>query len=144
MSGPKAALMIGITALSLLGILAYALRWLWIAMIAVAMLLYAYSAARAEELIEPTEQEYAEIQKWIPATCCWTGNCCKKVHASALIQLPDNRVRVIATGQELPRTGWSQDGQTWRCTCDFVPALSIWRSHPHAKTHCVFPVPQGF
>lgn len=140
----RSAAMIGLAALSCLGILAYALRWLWIAMIAVAMLLHAYSMARAEELIEPTEQEYSEIQKWIPATCCWTGNCCKKVHASALIQLPDNRVRVVATGQELPRTGWSQDGQTWRCTCDFVPALSIWRSHPHAKTHCMFPVPQGY
>ena len=141
MSGSKAALMIGLTALSLLGILAYALRWLWVAILALALLIH---AAKAEDLIEPTEQEYAEIHKWIPATCCWTGNCCKKVNASALIQLPDNRVRVVATGQELPRTGWSQDGQTWRCTCDFVPALSIWRSHPHAKTHCVFPVPQGY
>lgn len=40
----KAALMIGITAMFSVGILFYALRWLWIAMIAVALMLQAYSA----------------------------------------------------------------------------------------------------
>lgn len=45
MTWPKTALAIGVTALFSLGILAYALRWLWIAMIAVALLLQAYAAA---------------------------------------------------------------------------------------------------
>lgn len=40
----KAALMIGITAMFSVGILFYALRWLWIAMIAVALMLQAYAA----------------------------------------------------------------------------------------------------
>lgn len=40
----RAAIMIAITAMFSVGIMAYALRWLWIAMIAVAMLLHAYSA----------------------------------------------------------------------------------------------------
>lgn len=126
-----------------LALFAYTLRWLWIAILAVALLINAVTAARAEELIDPTPEEYAALQKWIPATCCWTGNCCKKVSESALILLPENQVKVLSTGQVLSRTGWSQDGQTWRCTCDFVPALQIWRSHPYAKTHCVFPVPHG-
>lgn len=118
---------------------------LYILALLVLLLFFGLAAkrAKAEELIEPTPEEYAEIQKWIPATCCWTGHCCKKVNASAFILLPGNRVRVVSTGQELPRTGWSQDGQTWRCTCDFVPALQIWSSHPHAKTHCVFPAISG-
>lgn len=141
MTGFAQAFALLFVALHLLALFAYSLRWLWVAMLAVALLIH---VARAEELIEPTPDEYAEIQKWIPATCCWTGNCCKKVPASAFILLPGDRVRVVSTGQELPRTDWSRDGQTWRCTCDFVPALQIWRSHPHAKTHCVFPVPQGY
>lgn len=63
------------------------------------------------------------------------------MHEGALIQLPNNQVRVVTTGQVLPRTGWSQDGQTWRCTCDLIEGK--WVTHPHANTRCVFPVPAG-
>lgn len=97
--------------------------------------------AMGEELIPPTPQEYADIQKWIPQSCCWTQNCCRKVHEDALIQLPKNQVQVASTGQVLPRTGWSQDRNTWRCTCDHVDGK--WVVHPAAKTHCVFPHHSG-
>lgn len=127
-----------------LGILAHALRWLWIAMIAVAMLLYAYSAARAEELIEPTAEEAADIATWIPQVCCRTNNCCRKVHESALIALPNNQVKVRTTGQVLPRTGWSQDKNTWRCTCDWNPDTQHWDVHPGANTRCVFDHPASY
>jgi hypothetical protein len=126
--------------LFLVGIVAFALRWLWIAMIAVAVLLFAYSAARTENLIEPTAAEAADIATWIPAFCCRTNNCCRKVHESALLALPNNRIRVRATGQEIPRTGWSQDRNTWRCACDPQPDGS-WRVHPQAHTRCVFDHP---
>lgn len=68
------------------------------------------AAGCAEYLIEPTPQEEAEIARWIPQYCCRTNKCCRKVHESALIQLAGGEVRVVATGQVLPRTGWSQDG----------------------------------
>jgi hypothetical protein len=99
------------------------------------------AAAGAEDLIEPAPQEAADIARWIPQSCCRTNNCCRKVHESALIQMSDGKVRVVATGQVLPRTGWSQDGQTWRCACDLIDGR--WVVHPGAHTRCVFPVPAG-
>ncbi|HXF88152.1 MAG TPA: hypothetical protein VNK48_07365 [Xanthobacteraceae bacterium] len=105
----------------------------------VAMLLPA--TCGAEDLNAPTPQEAADIRLWIPHQCCVTNDCCRKVHESALILLPGDLVRVAATGQVLPRTGWSRDGQTWRCACDFVDGQ--WVVHSGANTRCVFPVPAG-
>jgi len=99
---------------------------------------------RAEELIEPTPAEAADIATWIPQACCRTNNCCRKVVESALVQLPKNQVRVVTTGQVLPRTGWSQDKNTWRCTCDWNDTTKNWDVHPHANTRCVFPHHSGF
>lgn len=131
--------MMVITGMFMLGMLAYALRWLWIAMIAVALLLQAYAAAKADdELVDPTPQEYADIQRWISSTCCWT-----KVKPSALTPLGDDEWRVEATGQIRKRTGWSQDGNTWRCTCDFMGSPGRWVVHPKANTRCIFPVANG-
>lgn len=98
----------------------------------------------AEELVDPTPEEYADIQKWIPQTCCWTNNCCKKVHESALIGMPQNKIKVVSTGQVLYRTGWSQDKNTWRCTCDLDHNTNQWIVHPLANTHCVFDQPSGY
>ncbi len=109
----------------------------------IAILLLSVSGAIADELIEPTPEEYADIQKWIPSTCCWTNNCCKKVKPSAIISLPNNMVKVARTGQELSRTGWSQDKNTWRCTCDYV-GPGQWHIHIDAKTRCVFDHPNGY
>jgi hypothetical protein len=127
----------------ILGALSVLVRFLaWpVAFAFAAWLLIGY--ALSEELIEPTPQEAVDIQRWIPQYCCRTNNCCRKVHEGALIQLPDNQVRVVTTGQILPRTGWSKDGQTWRCTCDWNDATKHWDVHPHANTRCVFPVPAG-
>ena len=97
--------------------------------------------ARGEELIEPTPQEAADIATWIPAQCCRTNNCCRKVPEHALIQLPNNQVRVASTGQVIARTGWSQDKNTWRCTCDMIEGK--WVVHPLANTRCVFPHHSG-
>jgi hypothetical protein len=143
MMTPRAAFMIATVAMFSIGIVFYALRWLWIAMIAVAMLLHAYSMARADDtLIEPAPQEYADIQTWIPQTCCWTNNCCKKVHISAITPLSRDEYRINASGQTVKRKGWSQDGQTWRCTCDNIDGR--WVVHLKADTRCLFPVPNGY
>lgn len=110
------------------------------AILAMALLVH---AARADDaLIEPTPAEYADIRTWIPQSCCWTQNCCKKVHASALIPLSRDDYRVAATGQVISRRDWSKDGQTWRCTCDFIDGL--WVVSVTARTHCIFPAPQGY
>ena len=53
-----------------------------------------------------------------------------------LEEIPRLGARVVATGQVLPRTGWSQDGQT-----DLIDGK--WVVHPGANTRCVFPAPAG-
>lgn len=94
------------------------------------------ASAAAEELVPPTPEEAEAIKGWIPAVCCRTSGCCRKVHESALIALPNNQIRVRQTGQVLDRTGWSQDKNTWRCTCDAVNGQ--WVVHENANTRCVF------
>jgi hypothetical protein len=95
-------------------------------------------------LVPPTPEEYADIQKWISSTCCWTNNCCRKVKPSALTPLGDDHWRVEATGQISRRTGWSQDGNTWRCTCDYSGSpIGRWIVHLKANTRCIFPVASG-
>lgn len=105
-------------------------------------LINANGAIADDELIPPTPEEYKAIQKWIPSTCCWTNNCCMKVKPSALRPLYNDKkeIEVLATGQILPRTGWSQDTNTWRCTCDYV-SVGNWRVHLKANTRCVFTLP---
>jgi hypothetical protein len=101
-----------------------------------------------DDLVDPTPEEYAHIQTWMDISCCWSNNCCKKVPASALEPVPtepgekfSDHWTVKATGQVRKRTGWSQDGQTWRCTCDHINGQ--WVSHPKANTRCIFPVASG-
>lgn len=105
------------------------------------ILLILVSFASAQELIPPTEEEYKAIQKWIPQRCCWTNNCCMKVKPQALRPLYNDKkeIEVVITGQILPRTGWSQDTNTWRCTCDLKD--NEWVVSPFANTRCVFTLP---
>lgn len=129
------ALAVGIPALILL---------CWIGIILI--LAWLGPSARGDDsLIEPTPEEYKAIQSWISPTCCWTNRCCFKVAASAISAIPSvpfkDEWRVEATGQILKRTGWSRDGQTWRCTCD--PVGSTWVAHVKANTRCIFPVANG-
>ena len=67
-----------------------------------------------------------------------------KVKSSALRPLYNDakEIEVLATGQVLPRTGWSKDENTWRCTCDYV-SVGNWRVHPKANTRCVFTLPEA-
>lgn len=113
------------------------------AILILAFVFFVTGDAWGEDLIPPTPEEYKSIQSWISSTCCWTNNCCFKVKASALTAVVpfNDEWRVNETGQVLKRTGWSRDGQTWRCTCD--PVGSTWVAHPKANTRCIFPVANG-
>lgn len=105
------------------------------------ILLFLSCSAFSEELIDPTPEEYENIKRWIPQTCCWTNNCCKKVSPSALRLLSNKKVEVVSTKQVLDLTGWSRDNNTWRCTCDYKNGE--WVVSPSADTRCVFPQPNA-
>lgn len=121
-----------------LGIVAWALRWLWIAMIAVALLLYAYSGARAED--KPYHSA-PHLLDWIPATCCVTNDCCWEIAERDLKALPDDEYEVRATGQVRKRTAYSPDGKFYRCACDYDNVNKNWVRHQGANTRCLF-IPQ--
>lgn len=97
-----------------------------------------------ELLVPPTPAEAEDIKEWIPERCCRTQSCCRKVRPEALAGIPGDRLNyyVVATGQLIARTDWSRDGQTWRCTCDHIEGR--WVVHLKARTHCIFPVPNGY
>lgn len=94
-------------------------------------------AAPAAAQTLPTAAENAELRKWIPASCCVTNNCCFKVEVRDMTPLPDGYYRVVASGQIIRRTEYSQDGNFWRCACDMIEGK--WVVHPKAHTRCVFP-----
>lgn len=114
----------------------------WLA--GIVIFIVAATAARADgSLIPPTPEEAADIQTWIPRSCCWSNNCCFKVPRRAVTALGRDLYRVEATGQVVSRMAWSRDGQTWRCTCDYDPAKG-WVAHEKANTRCLFPVADSF
>lgn len=73
----------------------------------------------------------------IATSCCCTANCCSEARAGEFAHLGGKTYRVIATGQEVERTGWSPDGRTIKCACDLIGAT--YTKHPRAKVHCFFP-----
>jgi hypothetical protein len=111
-----------------------------------AIVITATGRARAQSIDElmvpPTAAEAEDIKTWIDATCCRTSGCCRKVRPSALHPLNRDQYQVVASGQVVPRTGWSRDGQTWRCACDLVEGR--WVVHLLANTRCVYPAPTGY
>lgn len=91
----------------------------------------------------PTAEEEEDIKRWIPIQCCRGNRCCFKVNMSALTPQPFDSWKVNASGQVLKRTGWTQDGQAWRCACD-LQTNGTWLPHLTANTRCVFPIPMGY
>jgi hypothetical protein len=111
------------------------------------MLLTGTHFARAQSIDElmvpPTAAEAKDIENWIPQVCCRTAGCCRKVQPTALHPLNRDLYQVVASGQLIYRTGWSRDGQTWRCACDHQPD-GTWLVHLRANTRCIFPAMQGY
>lgn len=125
------------------------LALVWALLFVAVLQMMAIQHARGEDLheysagmIPPTPAEEADIAEWIPHHCCRSNRCCFKVPAAALHPLSRDRWIVVATGKEVERTGWSRDGQTWRCACD--PTDKGWKVHLKANTRCVFPALSGF
>lgn len=78
----------------------------------------------------------------ISVSCCCTQNCCISVPSTDVEALPDDRWKILATGEELKRTGWSPDGTIIRCHCDLIEGK--WTVHPMAKTRCIYiPMPNS-
>jgi hypothetical protein len=79
---------------------------------------------------------HGNCQGFISVGCCCTNNCCFTIRPGDLQQVSDDTYKVVASGQVLPRTGWSADGQTWRCACDSIDGQ--WVVHASAYTRCIY------
>lgn len=78
----------------------------------------------------------------ISSSCCCTNNCCQPVSSTEVEALPNDHWKILATGEELKRTGWSPDGTIIRCHCDLIDGK--WTVHPMAKTRCIYiPLPNS-
>ena len=86
-------------------------------------------------------QEYPNCSGWISHSCCCTNECCFEVEPGTVQNLDVNlnRFRIVATGQEIERTGWSKDGRFMRCACDHDATTGKWVKHPKAHTRCIYP-----
>lgn len=139
MSDPRASFMVtfGIlfVALHMLALVAYTLRWLWVAVLALALLI---AAAKADD--HPRHSN-PWLLSWIPATCCVTNDCCWEISERELKSLPDDEWEVRSTGQVRKRTAYSPDGKFYRCACDYDNGKKAWVRHQGANTRCIF-VPQ--
>jgi len=72
--------------------------------------------------------------------CCCTHDCCWPIPATDLDSLPFGQWRIKATGQEMKQTGWSPDGQYWRCACRHTG--KEWVRDVQARTSCLYVPPQ--
>lgn len=117
-------------ALHVLALFAFTLRWLWVAILAIVLLIH---AARAEEY-----HSNPWLKSWIPTTCCVTNDCCWEIQERELISLPNDEWEVRSTGQVRKRTGWSPDGKFYRCACDYDNVDKHWVRHQGANTRCLF------
>ncbi|MCC6946592.1 MAG: hypothetical protein IT539_02395 [Bradyrhizobiaceae bacterium] len=76
------------------------------------------------------------LLSWIPVPCCVTNDCCWQITENEVRPIDGQRWEILATGQIQPRTGWSPDGNFYRCACDF--AEGHWIKHQGAHTRCLF------
>lgn len=89
------------------------------------------------QIVVPDQQTNAWLRTWIPPSCCVTNNCCFQVPSTSVRPLPNDQWQILATGQVLKRTDFSQDGKYWRCACDWDGGQ--WVVHEKAMTRCIFP-----
>lgn len=109
--------------------------------IAAIIALIGLARAYAQEPVLATPDEQREMMTWIPPSCCVTNNCCFKVSEKEIRPLPDDYWLIVATGQHIKRTDWSQNGHNIRCACDMQEG--VWVVHEKARTRCIFPILQS-
>lgn len=78
----------------------------------------------------------------ISTNCCCSAGCCRETAPGDVVHVQGNTYRIVASGQEIERTGWSPDGRTIRCACDSINGQ--WTVHPTAFTRCLYmPMPSS-
>lgn len=82
-------------------------------------------------------QEYPNCEGWISSSCCCTNDCCFVVEPGTVEAVDQDHYRIVASGQVIKRTGWSQNGRFMRCACDHIDGK--WTIHPTAETRCIYP-----
>lgn len=70
--------------------------------------------------------------------CCVTNDCCWQISESEVRPVSGDRWEILSTGQIQPRTGWSPDGNFYRCACDWDKDSARWIRHQGAWTRCLF------
>lgn len=130
MTGATRAFALLFVALHILALFAYTLRWLWVAILAIVLLI---NVARAEDY-----HSNPWLLSWIPATCCVTNDCCWEISEREVRSLPDDEWEIRSTGQVRKRTAYSPDGKFYRCACDYDNVDKRWNRHQGANTRCLF------
>ncbi len=78
----------------------------------------------------------------ISTSCCCSNSCCAEAKEGEVVHVRDDLYRIVPSGQVIQRTGWSPDGRTIRCSCDFIDGA--WVKHPKALTRCLYlPMPSS-
>lgn len=98
-------------------------------------LLHFMNRARADDA-------YPNCAGWIAHTCCCTRDCCRSVVPGEVEAVDVKTYRVVASGQIVPRTGWSEDGRFVICSCDYALRADGTYGYvrgPGTKVHCLFP-----
>jgi hypothetical protein len=92
----------------------------------------------------PAYQEF--YGGFVDKQCCWTNECCRPAQSSEFIPLDQIgfRWRIVSTGQEVERKGWSPDGRFHVCQCAFDATAGDWVKSPTANVRCLFPPLPGF
>jgi len=67
-----------------------------------------------------------------------TNDCCWQISESEVRPVSGDRWEILSTGQIQPRTGWSPDGNFYRCACDWDKDSARWIRHQGAWTRCLF------
>ena len=79
----------------------------------------------------------AFYSSFAPFNCCWSSRCCWSVEPHEVQDLGNGMYRILASGQIVPRTGYSPDERYHRCACDRQPD-GTWKVWPGARTRCLF------
>lgn len=82
------------------------------------------------------------LSTFMSKNCCFTNNCCFPISHSDVVDLGNNRFKIVASGQEVNATGFSPDGKYWRCACD-LDMNGGWKVHLKANTRCLYIPFQG-
>jgi hypothetical protein len=89
-----------------------------------------------------TNPNCTEFGFQISTSCCCSAGCCAEANDGEFKHIGGDEYESTVTKQRILRTGWSPDGRTIKCACDFIEGK--WTKHPGAKVNCLFlPMPSS-